>query len=160
MKKIIISAVLALMLVAVLAVPAMGDDITASVTVTEYASVTVTDNGTAGLSFGSMTPGQDMKAEAASPSVTVTAAAENNIDLDIKVSGTDFSDGGSNSFSIGNAYYNTASDSGSASAMSTTPATVDTLSAGEHVDIYHWLSVPEEQAAATYDSTFTYVGES
>jgi hypothetical protein len=155
MKKIILSVLLSLLLIAVMAVPVIADDITASVTVNSYASVTITDNGAAGLAFGSQDPGAEMIAEAASPSITITAAAENNQDVAISISGTDFSSGTA-SFAIGNAYWNTAADTGSAHTMSTTPTGVDTLSAGESIDIYHWLSIPEGQAAGTYTSTFTY----
>jgi hypothetical protein len=149
MKKCLVSALLALMLMAVMVMPAMAEtsNLSASVTVTEYASVTITDNGAAGL------------AETASPSITVTAAAENNIDVDIKLSGTDFSDGGTNSFTIANAFWNDENNSAEATAMSTTAATVATLSATESVSIYHWLSIPVEQVAATYTSTFTYFSE-
>lgn len=159
MKKLVISLALALLLVAVIAIPAMADDITASVTVTTYSSVTITDNGAAGLAFGSLTPGTDMQPEAAAPSVTVTAAAENNTDVDIKISGTDFDDGGSNSFAVANAFWNDENNSGTATAMSTSAATVATLSATQSVNIYHWISVPDTQEAATYNSTFTYVSE-
>jgi hypothetical protein len=159
MKKLIISITLALLLIAIAAVPAMADDITASVTVTSYASVTITDNGAAGLSFGSLTPGTDKQAEAAAPSVTVTAAEENNTPVNIKISGTDFTDGGTNSFGIDNALWNDESNDATATAMSTTAATVATLNANESVNIYHWLSIPTGQAAATYNSTFTYVSE-
>ncbi len=161
MKKIVISILLALMLVATMAIPVMAEtsNLDATVTVTEYASVTITDNGAAGLLFGSLTPGTVKQPEAASPSVNVTAASENNIDVDIRVSGTDFSDGGTEEILIGNAFLNATNDSGSATAMSTSGTVVATLSAEDSVDIYHWLSIPAEQAAATYTSTFTYLSE-
>jgi hypothetical protein len=162
MKKLVISLALALLLIAAVAIPVMADDITASVTVTEYSSVTITDNGAAGLAFGSLNPGTVKQAETDTPSVTVTAAAENNTDVDIKISGTDFDDGGSNNFAIANAFWNDANDAGTATEMKKTGVSTDTvatLSANESVDIYHWISVPATQEAATYSSTFTYVSE-
>ena len=160
MKKAILGCIIALVLVATITIPAMAEtsDLTASVTVTEFASVTITDNGAAGLSFGNLEPGTVMQAETSSPSVTVTAAAENNVDMNITISGIDFSDGGTNSFGIGNAYWNDSNETGTATAMSTTAAGVAILAAGTSVDIYHWLSIPANQAAASYTSTFTYSG--
>jgi hypothetical protein len=163
MKKTLISVIMALMLVAIMAAPALADspttgDVTANVTVTGYASVTITDKGDAGLDFGSMTPGQDMKAEAASPSISIAAGSENNQDVVIEISGTDFS-GTAGSFAIANAYWNDEDTSGTATAMKLTGTatdTVATLGAGESVDIYHWLSVPDGQATGSYSSTFTY----
>jgi hypothetical protein len=140
-----------------MAAPAMADDFTASVTVNTYASVTITDNGASGLAFGSLDPGTDKQAEAASPSVSVTTSSENNVDIAISISGTNFSDGGTNSFAVSNAFYNTTDVSGSAVAMSTTPTQVGSdLTPGDGMDIYHWLTIPANQAAASYSSTFTY----
>jgi hypothetical protein len=154
-KKVLISVLLSLLLVGILAVPAMSDDITASVTVKSFSSVTITDTVPAGLQFGNLDPGTVKQSEANSPSVTVAAAAENNINVTISISGTDFSDG-SHSFAVGNVFWNTSNDAGSATTMSTAPAAVGTLSAGQSVQIYHWLSIPTAQSAGTYSSTFTY----
>jgi hypothetical protein len=154
-KKVLVSVLLSLLLVGILAVPAMSDDITASVTVKSYSSVTITDTTPAGLQFGNLDPGTVKQSEANSPSVTVAAAPENNVTVTISISGTDFSDG-SHSFTVGNAFWNTSNDAAGASTMSTTPATVGTLSAGQSIQIYHWLSIPTAQAAGTYNSTFTY----
>lgn len=160
MKNVILSCIIALVLVATITIPAMAEtsELTASVTVTTFASVTISDNGTAGLSFGNLEPGTVMQAETNNPAVTISAAAENNVDMNITISGLNFSDGGTNNFGIGNAYWNDADDTGTAVAMSITAAAVATLSAGESVNIFHWLSIPVNQAAAAYSSTFTYSG--
>ncbi len=169
MKKLIISVLTALLLIALFAVPAVAqialfavpalaaqtENITATVSVGQYSSVTITDNGTAGLDFGSLDPGTVKSEEAALPSVTVTAAGENNVDVTISISGDNFTSG-SYEFGIGNAYWNTSNDSGTATAMDTTPTTVATLSADESVDIYHWLSIPAAQESGSYSTDFTY----
>jgi hypothetical protein len=164
-KNILMSAVLALVLVTVMVAPAMADDQTdigAQVEVTGYASVTITDTAPGGLSFGSMTPGQDLKAEAASPSasIIITAGSENNQDVTIEISGLDFENSGATeSFAIANAYWNTSNDSGTATYMKETLVATDvvaTLGASDVVSIYHWLSIPEGQAPDTYTSAFTY----
>ena len=160
MKKMLISLAVVLVLVAVMVAPAMAieEGKTASVTVNEYVSVTLTDNGDAGLAFGSLDPGVVKQAEAAAPSITITTASENNKDVDVFLKGTNFSDGGTNSFAISNAYYLDADTSGSALEMPENYAgsAWRTLGAGATLNIYHWLSVPAEQAAASYTSTFTY----
>jgi hypothetical protein len=163
-KKLIISITLSLMLVAVLAAPAIADDpieLGASVTVTEYSSVTITDTTPAGLDFGDLADGAVKQPEDASPaaSITISAGSENNIDVNIELSGMDFSDGLGHSFDISNAYWNDADDSGTATALletGTDTDTIATLSAGESADIYHWLSIPDGQYAGSYSSTFTY----
>lgn len=155
MKKIIVSVVLSLMLLAVFAIPVAADDIPASVTVNSFSSVTITDNGDSGLLFGSQNPGTVKTPEAGSPSITITAASENNQTVTIVVSGVNFADGG-NSIPIANAFWNASDNSGTATAMSTTPTTVGTLDAGQSLNIYHWLTIPASQAAGDYTSTFTY----
>ncbi len=160
MKKLLVSLTLALMLVAVVAAPAMAAEDTseATVTVNEYVSVTFTDHTPAGLQFGNLNPGTVKQAEANTPAITITTAVENNSDVDVFLKGEDFSDGGTNSFAISNAFYHDSDDSGSAAAMPSDYAgsAWKTLGTGATLDIFHWLSIPAEQAAASYTSTFTY----
>jgi hypothetical protein len=159
LKKILISAVLALMLVALLAVPAVADvseDVNASVTVTTYSSVTITS---APITFGSLDPGTVQSPATNNPAVTITAGSENNQDITVELSGTDFSDGATHSFPIANAFWWDSNTVGSADSMEETGVDTDvvaTLSATDSVSVYHWLSVPTEQFPATYNSTFTY----
>jgi hypothetical protein len=156
MKKLLISAVLALMLVAVIAVPAVADvsqDVNASVTVTEYSSVTITANP---ITFGSVDPGTVKSAATNNPAVTIAAGEENNQDIAVQISGTDFAGDPSGTITIGNAFWHTSNTPGDATAMSTSAAPVATLSAGQYISVYHWLTVPDETSAATYTSTFTY----
>ncbi|MDY6916370.1 MAG: hypothetical protein SVP26_00230 [Chloroflexota bacterium] len=162
LKNVLAALAIVLVLVAILAAPVLADlgeqPLTATVTVTSYTSVTFADNDAAGLSWGSLTPGAEKQAEAASPSITITAAAENNNDVGVYLKGTDFSDGGTNSFGIANAFYSDTDNSGAASSMPSDYAgsAWKTLAAGQSVNIYHWLTIPDTQAAATYTSTFTY----
>ena len=164
MKRIITGLVLAGLVAAITVVPASAatSGKTASVTVNTYISVTLTDNNTSGLVWGNLDPGvvqQDEEAvAAANPSIVIAAGAENNADTDINVYGTDFSDGGTNSFAITNAYWHTSDVPASSTTMKLQASkdTVTTLSASGSVDIYHYLSIPNGQTAATYTSTFTY----
>ncbi len=130
--------------------------VTASVTVTEFIDVTVTDHGDTGLHFGSLAPGASKQAEAAAPSITVSLAAGGNTDVTVSLKGLDFSDGVSASFPVDNAFWNDADDAGLATPMSTAYAAVGTLTPANSLSIYHWLSIPSGQDAASYTSTFTY----
>ncbi len=159
----IASLILAMMLVAVMAAPAMAvsDTVPASVTVSEYISFTVTDNGAAGLDFGSLDPGDTDEAEAAQDgagAVTLVVAAETNVDCDINLKATDFT--GPGTIAITNAKYGITNilDSATAFAAADTYYTLDTSTAlaAKTVNVWHWLSIPSPQAAGSYSSTFTY----
>ena len=163
MKRLLVSLTLALTLVAFAAAPALAIDSSkpASVTVTEFISFTVTDVSSDGVQFGSLAPntpdnpadGQD----AVNGAVTLAVAAETNVDCDINLKGADFSDG-SHTIAIGNASWHTSDVAGSATAMTTSYAPVDTSSAGvaKDVDVWHWLAVPSGQYANTYNTDFDY----
>ena len=163
--RLIISLVIALMLVAVLALPAMAanpSEITASVTVNVYISCTITDNGDGGLDFGSLNPGDTDEAEAAQDgagAVTMVVAAETNVDCDINVKATDFTCS-TYTIAITNAKYGITSTLGSATAFAAadTYYTLDSSTAltAKTVDVWHWLDIPSVQEAGDYASTFTY----
>lgn len=163
MKKTFVSLVTALALVAVTAVPvlAVEDTKTASVTVNEYISFTVTDPGAAGIDFGSLDHGTSDNPEAAqngSGAVTLTVAAETNVDCNIQTKGGgDFSDG-THTIPLSNAKWDKDNDVTGATTMTTTYATIDTSTTGtaKAVDVWHWLSIPSGQQAATYTTTFYY----
>jgi len=162
--KLIAGLIVALMLVVTMAVPAMAVEVGkgATVTVNEYISFTVTDPGATGLVFGSLDPGDDDQPEAAqnsSGAVTLTVAAETNVDCNIQVKATDFT-GTGGTLAITNAKYGITSVLGSAIAFvaADTYYTLDTSSAGtaKIVDVWHWLTIPSGQVAGSYSSTFTY----
>jgi len=162
--RLIVSLVIALMLVAVLAAPAMAAEqgVGASVTVTEYISCTITDNGAGGLNFGSLDPGTTDEPEAdqdGAGAVTIVVSADTNVDCDIEVKATDFTYS-TYTIAITDAKYGITSTLGSATAFAAadTYYTLDTSTAGaaKTVDVWHWLSIPGGQEAGSYSSTFTY----
>ena len=163
MKKTLTSLVLVLMLVAVMTTPVMAaeDSKTASVTVNEYISFTVTDAGAAGINFGSLNQGTTDNPEAdqgVAGAVTLTVAAETNVDCNIQTKGSgDFTDG-THTVALSNAKWDKDSDVIGATTMTTSYATIDTSTAGsaKSVDVWHWLSIPSGQYAATYTTTFYY----
>ena len=162
MKRVLTSLALVLMLVAVMAAPAMAveESKPASVTVNSLVSVTITDHGDAGLQFGSLDRGTVKAAEANTPAITIVAGSENNVDVEVFIKGTDFS-AGTHTIAIGNAFYHDSDDSDAATAMATDyPGTAwKTVAPGASLDIYHWLSIPSDTWAGDYTSTFTFKAE-
>jgi len=161
--RLIASLIVAMMLVALMAAPlmAVSGTVPASVTVSEYISFTVTDNGAAGLQFGSLDPGTTDVPEAAqngTGAVTLTVAAETNVNCDIEVKATDFT--GAGTIAITNAKYGITSTLAAATAFAAanTYYTLDTSTAlaAKTVNVWHWLSIPSVQEAGSYSSTFTY----
>jgi len=116
-------------------------------------SVTITDNGASGLSFGTLASGVDKRPEIASPSITIKNDGSANVTVSLM--GTNFTVG-AGIITINNAFYNDTDDSGTALAMSTSYTQWRTLAHGETLDIYHWLSIPDRTPPGTYSSTFTY----
>ena len=58
---------------------------------------------------------------------------------------------------LGNATWHNADSSGDATPMTITYTTVGSLIAGGgDVNVWHWLSIPEDQEAGTYTTNFYY----
>jgi spore coat protein U-like protein len=164
MKKVFVSLTLALMLVAVMAAPVMAaeESKTASVTVTETISFTVTDAGAAGINFGSLNQGTTDNPEAAqngAGAVTLAVGAETNVDCNVQIKASgDFSDGATHTIALSNAHWDTDNAVAGYTAMTTDYATIGTSTAGTAYsqDVWHWLSIPGGQVAGTYTSTYYY----
>ena len=168
MKKVIISSVLAVILAVAIVGPVMAAPVeqqeTASVTVSEYISATVTDYGDDGINFASLTPGSSDNAEADQTSSTgavqVGVGAETNVVCKIGVKGSgDFSDAGSNSMALSQAVWDLDNAAADATGMAITYAQVGsdtTAGSATTQEIWHWISIPNGQAAAAYTATFYY----
>ena len=92
--------------------------------------------------------------DATHPSVNITVDIGTNVNVDLKISGTDF--GGPGTLTIDNAEYST-TYGGAKNGMSTTPTVfASNLSAGESQMLWHWLDVPSDTTAGNYSSIFTY----
>ncbi len=161
--NVLFITIVLVVLATVSALPVMAAPtvVTGSVTVSQTISSTITDNGTSGLNWGSLTAGTTDQAESdqgAAGAVTVSIGAETNENCNIQVMASNFSDGGSNTIAITNAKYNNTNTVGTAFAAADTYYTVDTSTAGTAsvAEIYHWLTIPNGQATADYTSTFTY----
>jgi hypothetical protein len=164
MKKLIISVLAVLILVAVMTVPAIADEQSkeASVTVTLNISFTVSDPGTAGINFGSVVAGTDNVSEAeqnGTGAVTLTIGAETNVDCDIQIKGSDnFTDGATHELLLSYAKWDTDNDVDLSTPMTSSYVTIDSSTAyvEKVVEVYHWLSIPSDQYAATYTTDFYY----
>ena len=158
-KRMLVSLFIAAVLISAMAVPAVADEeqtVGASVTVTEVISITISDAPDPGIHFGSVAPdttdNPDQDADDTTPSVSIDVASETNVNVDLQISGEDFS----GSFLIGNAKYST-TYAGTKTAMTTTNTTFASgIEPGNSQDVWHWLDVPSGTTAGTYNSNFNY----
>ncbi len=162
MKKLIISIFLAITLIAIMAVPVIAAESSkqASVTVNEVLSFTVTDVGDNGIAFGTVDQGDDNIAadgqDADNGTVSLSISPETNVNCKVEIKGSADFTTGTVTMPLGQATWKDA-DGAPGTAMSTTPATVDTgVTGGYSQDIWHWISIPENQEAGTYTTNFVY----
>ena len=157
-KRVISILAIAALLVAAIAVPCVADtdyDVPASVTVALYLSITISDNGTAGLDFGNVNPGSTDNPEANSAALSITVDSESNTNVDLQISGTDFDLA---TFTIDNAKYSTTVDGTKVpmSLVDTDIVGATDMAPGTSIDLWHWLDVPGGVTQGTYGSTFRY----
>jgi hypothetical protein len=122
--------------------------------------VTVTDYGSPGINFGSLDSGVVNQPEAAQGSgngaVALVIGADTNINISVRLMGTNFTSGG-NTIAIGNVTYNSINSPGT-SILSTSYTiwySVSAYTADTH-QCYYWISVPGGQTAGNYTATFYY----
>ena len=150
-------------LVALCVAPASAgnpENLTASVTVNSIVSLTVADHGDTGINFGSVVYAGNIKELAqngTNGAVSLTLGAEGNADCDLRINGSgNFSAGAGKSIPLSQATWNTANETNTATAVTTTATTMAVASPGTTTEVYHWLTVPMGTAAGTYTTTFTY----
>lgn len=166
MKKLIICTLMTLILVAVLAMPAVAQDeeyVTASVTVTEYINLTIADPIPPGVNFGDVSAGSanvsEVSQNATAGAVILTVHSDTNVDCNIQIMGSDnFTDGAGHELLLSNAKWSVTDNVSESTPMSAAYATIGTSTASVDavVDVWHWLSIPSDQYAATYSATFYY----
>jgi uncharacterized protein (DUF362 family) len=127
----------------------------------QYISITISDTGADGIQFGTIEPATDnnidVSADAVTPSLTITVESDSNANVNLLISGTDFS--GPGTITVDNTKYAT-SYTGTQTALSATDTTFAyNVAPGGTVDIWHWLDVPGGTSAGIYTSTFTYRAE-
>jgi len=159
MKKIMSGLVLT-MLLALPVMPVFADDVTVTGDVDKAMSVTFNYSSVA---FGTVTQGTNDNAPSPAYSTGVyNVSVDTNFAWQVDVNGTDFTDGGSNTFGVGNMTVDTNSSAGSlvpATAVTGSPATVGSYATtGTSLLDYHGylVDVPAYQYATSYTSTVTW----
>lgn len=135
---------------------------TASVEVNEYLSITVTDNGAAGINFGSLNPGENDTPEIAqngTGAVTITNDSISNVDVNFYVKGNDFT--GAGTLAASNVTYNDSnSQTGELTLANAYGSALQSgVSPGNSAGAWFWLDVPLGQTAGSYNSTFYFKGD-
>jgi len=162
MKRLLISLTMSLLLVGIMAVPAMAeeDTLSASVTVNEVISVTISDAGSNGVQFGSLNPGTSDSPDVAQstsdssiPAVTVDINVGTNVNVDVSLKGTDFD---TTVPITGGSWTEGAFDAGKAYMTTDYQLVTSGAAAGDSVELWHFLTVPAAAAAGTFGSTYTY----
>jgi len=119
-------------------------------------SITLTDASPEGIHFGSLNPGStnnpDENQSETTPSIVVKVEPETNVNVDLQISGTDFS----GTFTVANAKYSL-TYGGDKTSLTTGYATfASDVAPGGQQDLWHWLSVPGGTTAGDYESIFSY----
>ena len=128
------------------------DTITAQVTVPSICVVSLSTNS---IDFGTVNAGADTGSANQQVNITNTG---NTQATSTTIKGTDWSDGGVNSFAVGNTEWSTSAFTyGSGTDLTTTDATIPggNLNPGSSLTLYFGVGVPSGQAAATYTQTIT-----
>jgi hypothetical protein len=138
----------------------IGMSMTASVTVKTYISATITDYGDGGINFGNMDPGVTNSPELAQTgsngAVNVTMGSENNVSVYVSTKAAGAWSDGTDNFAVSQGTFSS-TNSPPGTAMSTSYQHVGgAVSHGASVQVYHWLSIPDNQPAGLYSNTYYY----
>jgi len=156
-KRFVFGTLIALMLVAAVATPVLAateQETTASVTVNQVISISLTDAGSGGINFGPVTPpvtGQgDVAQSSGTPAIKVVVAPETNVAIDINIKGATTS-----ALALANWKYSD-TFAGAKTALTTSFVQVYDEKAAGSYDVYHWIDVPTSTASGTHTATVTY----
>ena len=162
MKKLLISLAMVLVLVGIMAAPAMAvdEEVTASVTVSEVIDITISDAETDGIQFGTLDPDTaDNPDEAQStaddtiPAVTVAINPATNVDCNVSLKGTAFD----TSIPITGASFAEGAHDAAKTYMTTSYQSVATsVAPNTDVELWLFLSIPSGAAGGAHSSTYTY----
>lgn len=158
MKRLLISLMIVLLLVGLIAMPVLADtekSVTASVTVSEVVSITLTDTGTQGINFGMLNAGDTHKGDTdqsdGTPAVQVNIGSETNVNVDIGIKGTT-----TGALALSNWKYSTTFAGTPASLTGSYVAVYTNSAAGSGNAFYHWIDLPAGTPAGTYNCTTYY----
>lgn len=158
MKRLLISLITVLLLLGLLVIPVQADkekSVTASVTVSEVVSITLTDTGTEGINFGMLNAGDthngDTDQSDGTPAVQVNIGPETNVNVDIGIKGTT-----TGALTLSNWKYSITFAGTPASLTGSYVAVYTNAAAGSSNGFYHWIDLPAITAAGTYNCTVYY----
>ena len=165
MKRTLLSLALVLTMATVAiinVVPASAEEetVTASVTVNEVISVTISDADSDGVQFGSLDQGTpdspdvaQSTSDSSAPAVTVAINVGTNVNVDVSLKGTDFD----TSVPITGASWAEGAYDATKNYMTTSHQLVSgDVAPGASVELWHFLTVPADAAVGTFSSTYTY----
>ena len=138
--------------------PVIADTVTVQTTVQKYISVTFNYSS---VNFGTLTAGTSDQPAPDQTSGVYNVSIDTNYAYTVSASGTDFSDGGSHTFSISNLKLDTNDTAsnlalGSAVTLSSSSQTIDSYADTVTSNFHgYWLTIPSGQYATTYSSTVT-----
>jgi len=158
MKKLAISIAVSLMLVALLAVPAIAAEeetsTTATVAVNEFVNITLAGS----IGFGSVEPPVTQQGTVGqsdgSPAITITVEPDTNVDVDISIKGAI----NSGTLALSNWFYSTQYDKSDIAALTGSYVEVYDTATGTS-DFYHWISVPAGTDSGDHSVSVSYKAE-
>lgn len=158
MKRLLISLTAVLLLIGIVALPvqaAQEQSLGASVTVSEVVSITLTDAGTAGINFGTLSAGVtgqgDTDQSNGTPAVKVNVGSETNVSVDIGIKGST-----AGALGLSNWKYSTTFAGTKTSLTGSYLAVYTSKAASSASDFYHWIDVPGGTTAGIYTCTVYY----
>ena len=143
---------------------------TASVGVNEIISFTVVDHDPSGIGFGDFNPGTSDNEATPNPAVNLTVGSSTNVDVNVSLKGTDWS--GQAAMTLADTSVKFDDDADLADDTGNEP--IGTLTTAYQIwyevsaplggnapstEVFHWVSIPANQKAGDYTSTFTYQAE-
>jgi hypothetical protein len=155
-KELLLSAVILSLLS--LAMPTIADDVTVSAEVEKYVEVTPWFDS---VSYGALATGSSNIAAPDQGDGLYNFTVDANYGYAVSVSGADFSDGGSESFDIGNLILDTKTTAGALDVddghiMTASPFAMNPYTYTDTTNFFgFWLSIPASQYATSYSTNVT-----
>lgn len=171
MKKLIISVLTALLLIALFAVPAVAaeEQLSAEVQVSQYINFTISDPSADGIVFASGDPGDNVTDV---ETITLIVGSDTNVDVSVSLKSDNLTGPGTpipatnvkfdddSTFGEGTETGDAEGTMGNTYATtSPTPWYTVTALTGDSQTVYHQLTIPDPQASGTYSGTFYYKAE-
>jgi len=141
---------------------------TASVGVNEIISFTLTDLAPGGIGFGDFNPGTSDNPASPNPAVNLTVESSTNVDVNVSLKGINWTGPAAMTLADTTVRFDDdgtlseGSETGEFEGVLTTTYQIWYLvlapvgGAADTTSVFHWVSIPSDQKAGDYESTFTY----